>query len=56
MATQLWFERRSSSLRFTSKPSRGEGVQLPALGRNENRFAQPGMGAPLRGDREAFGR
>ena len=56
MATLLWIERRSSSLRFTSKPSRGEAVRLLARGQNENRFVQPGIVVPLRGDSEAFDR
>jgi len=50
MATQLWIKRKSNSLRFTFKPSRGEGVLLPALGQNEGRFVRPGMAAPWRGD------
>jgi hypothetical protein len=56
MAIQLWIERRSSSLRFTSKPFHGEGVQLPGLGQNENRFVQPGVAVPWRGDSEALDR
>jgi hypothetical protein len=32
MATQLWIERRSSSLRFMSKPPRDEASSFPPLG------------------------
>ncbi len=36
--------------RPTSKPSRAAAVRFLALGGNENRFLQPDMAAPLRGD------